>query len=95
MKVYVNIKYGITHEQLQTLIATLKTELIKTPPITEPITIVIETFDKETFLLMVNYFIPHPLPADMKLLAVKSQINLKIFELVSNVAQIGTPVGTS
>ncbi len=95
MKVYVNIKYGITHDQLQTLITTLKTELIKTPPITEPITIVIETFDKETFLLMVNYFIPHPLPADMKLLAVKSQINLKIFELVSNVAQIGTPVGTS
>jgi MscS family membrane protein len=95
MKIVVNIKYGITHEALEALIVTIKKMLTDTPPVKEPIEVVVETMDKETFQMVISYHLPHPLPDDLKLLAVKRAINLKVFEVISKVATIGTPVGTS
>lgn len=95
MKVIANIKYGITHEALQQLNATLKGTLLNTPPIKEPVEITIETFDKETFQMIIAYTLPHPLPGDLKLLALKRDINMKMFEVISAHATLGTPVGTS
>ena len=95
MKVVANIKYGITHEALQKLIAKLKDALLATPPVIEPIEIAIETFDKETFQLIISYNLPHPLPDDVKLNTLKREINMKVFEIITASATLGTPVGTS
>ncbi len=95
MKVVANIRYGITHEQLQQLIAKLKEALLNTPPVKEPIEVFIETFDKETFQLIVSYHLPHPLPDDAKLNAIKREVNMKVFEVITANTTLGTPVGTS
>jgi len=95
MKVIANIKYGINAADLGKLINNLKEILINIQPIISPIDIYTETFDKETFQLVINYHLPHPLPGDDRLLDLKKEINLRIFEVISTYAQVGTPVGTS
>lgn len=95
MKVIANIRYGITHEKLTQLITTLKETMHGMPLVKDPVDIYIETFDKETFQLVIAYHLPHPLPGDEKLNALKRDINLKVFEVISGHATMGTPVGTS
>ena len=95
MKVIANIRYGVTHEVLNDLMAKLKETLSQIPLVKEPIDIYIDTFDKETFQLVIAYHLPHPLPSDAKLNALKRDINLKVFEIVSSYGIMGTPIGTS
>ncbi|MFI5188497.1 MAG: mechanosensitive ion channel family protein, partial [Chitinophagales bacterium] len=95
MKVVANIKYGITHEALQQLIAKIKGALLETSPVKDPVEIHIEAFDKETFQMIISYHLPHPLPDDMNLTSLKRDINMKVFEIITKEATLGTPVGTS
>ena len=95
MKLVANIRYGITHEELGKLIDEIKEMLHNTPPVVEPITALLETFEKETFQLVVSYQLPHPLPEGGNLLAIKHDINLKIFDVISRRAKIGALPGTS
>jgi MscS family membrane protein len=95
MKVGAHIKYGISHEALQLLITKIKEELLKTEPVKEPVDAVVESLDKETFQLVISYNLPHPLPSETKLADIKREINLKVFDIISANATLGTPVGTS
>ena len=95
MKVAVNMKYGISHDSLQALIEKVKTAVRAMPHVKEPVEAHIETFDKETFQLVVSYQLPHPLPDDATLLALKRDVNMKVYEIISADATLGTPVGTS
>ena len=95
MKIVANIRYGISHDDLQQLIATLKEELLHISPVKEPIEISIESFDKETFQLIISYNLPHPLPDDATLAATKREVNMKVFEIITRTTNLGTPVGTS
>ena len=95
MKVVANIRYGINHEALTQLIGKLKTAIAAIPPVKEPVEINIETFDKETFQLVISYQLPHPLPTSDTLLALKRDVNMKVFEIISSNTTMGTPVGTS
>jgi MscS family membrane protein len=95
MKVAANIRYGITNEVLKQLIAKLKEALLNITPVKEPIEINIETFDKETFQLVISYNLPHPLPDEAKLVAIKREVNMKVFEVIAGSAILGTPIGTS
>ena len=95
MKVVANIKYGIKHDTLQALITDLKAALHSFPLVKDPVEITVETFDKETFQMVINYHLSHPLPPDANLAAIKRDVNLKIFEIITAQAQLGTPVGTS
>jgi MscS family membrane protein len=95
MKIIANIKYGVSHEALQEVIEKIKKTLLETPPVKEPIDAIIETFDKETFQLIISYTLPHPLPDEANLNALKREINLKVFEIIGRSAIMGTAVGTS
>lgn len=95
MKLTANLKYGINHEALQQLIAKIKETLSAMPLVKDPVEVVVESFDKETFQLVISYHLPHPLPEDVKLTALKRDVNMKVFDLISTVATIGTAVGTS
>jgi len=95
MKVAVNIKYGITHDALQELIAEVKKSILAIQPVRDPVEVTIETLDKETFQLVVSYSLPHPLPNEQNLTSIKREVNMKLFEVISGKAVLGTPVGTS
>ncbi len=91
MKITANIRYGITPEVMAQMIAEIKETLHNTPPVKEPITALVESFEKETILLLVNYHLPHPLPEGKTLLALKHDINLKVLEIISKHAKLGAP----
>ncbi len=95
MKVVANIKYGIAHEALMQLIGKLKDALVNMPHVKPPIDVNVETFDKETFQLVIAYSLPHPLPDTATLVAVKRDVNMKVFEIINTNAIMGTPIGTS
>ena len=95
MKVAVNIKYGITHDALQELIAEVKKSILAIQPVRDPVEVTIETLDKETFQLVVSYSLPHPLPNELNLTAIRREVNMKLFEVISGKAVLGTPIGTS
>jgi hypothetical protein len=65
------------------------------PPVKDPVLVAIETFDKETFQLVITYNLPHPLPDDASLIEIKRDVNMKVFEIVAASATIGTTVETS
>lgn len=95
MKVTAHIRYGVSHEALTAMIAKIREELLRTTMVKEPIEAVIESFEKETFQLIVSYNLPHPLPPHTKLNDIKHDINMKVFHIISSQATLGTPIGTS
>ncbi len=95
MKVAVNIRYGITHDALQELIAEVKKNILEIESVKAPVEVTIETLDKETFQLVVSYNLPHPLPEGKNLTALRREVNMKVFEVISGKAVLGTPIGTS
>jgi MscS family membrane protein len=95
VRIAVNIKYGLTHSGMTGLIEKLKEDIIKVPPVKEPVLVAIESFDKETFQLVITYNLPHPLPDNTSLIEIKRDVNLKVFEIVAASATIGATVGTS
>lgn len=95
VKLTLNLKYGISPARLNEAMAEIRTELLKIDPVTEPLLVSLETFDKETFQMVVSYSLPHPLPAGVDLKELKRTINLKVFEIISARAVMGTAPGTS
>lgn len=92
MKVIAHVRYGIDHATLMQVIAEIKRELLSGTLVKEPIDAVIEAFEKETFQLVVSYSLPHPLPTGNKLNDVKRDINMKVFEVITAHAKLGSPV---
>lgn len=95
VKITANIKYGPDHATLVAITGDLKEALLQIHPVKEPIDVHIENFDKETFQLIISYNLPHPLPDETKLNAIKRDVNMKVFEIINGRATLGTPVGTS
>lgn len=95
IKIVANLKYGVASGTLQQLTDKIKTTLLAHPPVIAPVEVIIETFDKETFQMVISYHLPHPLPEGLKLNAVKREINLLVYDIITTTATIGTPVGTS
>jgi len=94
IKVVANIKYGINPDDLKKLIAALKETLKNTEHVIDPVDATIEIFDKETFQLVISYHLPHPLPPNVQLGAVKREINMKIFTAIAQYGTLGIQAGT-
>ena len=95
MNLKVNIKYGVSNDTLHKVIDELRPALLLINPVKEPIQISIEGFDKETFLLTISYDLPYPLPDSLQLADIKRAVNLKVFEVITANAVMGTAAGTS
>ena len=95
LKLIANIKYGVGDDALNEMINEIKTALAAMPPVAEPITVLIENFDKETFQLVISYHLPHPLPEGDTLPVIKHSVSLKVFSIINRHAALGTAVGTS
>ena len=83
VKVTVNIKYGIAHDDLDAMIAELKTEIKKVMHLIDPLEIAIEGFGVNGLQLVVNYHLPNPLDSDVKLAAKKQEVSMLIYNIVS------------
>lgn len=94
LKLVANIKYGITNENLNKMLAEIKQTLKEMDSTIDPISISLDNFEKETFQLVVSYHLPHPLPDGKTLSELKHDINITVFEIVNKYGQMGAVVGT-
>jgi MscS family membrane protein len=95
MKVVAHVRYGVSHEVLVLIITKIREELLNETSVKEPVEAVVESFEKETFQLVVSYNLPHPLPDSAKLNDIKHDINMRVFAIISSHATLGTPIGSS
>ena len=95
VKIVANIKYGVNHEVLGKMTDEIKKTLLETPVVMEPVTVQLDSFDKETFQLVVSYQLPHPLPDGKTLPELKHSISMIVFEIINRYGAMGTPLGTA
>lgn len=86
VKVAVNIKYGVPHADLMKMIDELKKTLATVKFVREPIDALLENFGKNTFQLNISYSLPYPLPVGTTVDNVKQEVNIRIYDIVSQYA---------
>lgn len=89
MKVIVNIRYGLAYKTLQIIINELEERIAAIPPVKRPVSVVLENLDKDVLQITVSYRLPHPISEDYQLPAIKNNINMHVFEVVSKHARLG------
>jgi MscS family membrane protein len=83
VKVAVPLRYGIEHKDLMQLVDEIKQALHKVSYVTGSVEVNIDSFEKETIQLIVNYHLPFPLPENINLASAKREINMKVYEIAS------------
>lgn len=76
------IKYGVSPDNLQEMVAQLKAMIVKVLHVIEPVDVVLDTFGENSFQLLLSYHLPHQLP-DNSLPAVRQEISMKAFGIVA------------
>jgi hypothetical protein len=65
------------------LVDEIKQALHKVSYVTGSVEVNIDSFEKETIQLIVNYHLPFPLPENINLASAKREINMKVYEIAS------------
>lgn len=78
----ISIKYGVSHDALQRMVAELKTMIAQTLHVMEPTDVALDAFGENVFQLLLSYHIPHPLQ-DGNIASIKQSINMKAFGIVT------------
>jgi MscS family membrane protein len=83
VKMVINLKYGISHEDLQRMIAELKEMIQDTLHVQQPVEITIEGFGEVVFQLQISYHLPYPMVDGKTQNEMKLQVNLGAYGIVS------------
>jgi len=84
VRTVLNLKYGISHENLERLLTDLKTVVAETKYVQPPVTILLESFGEAAMQVSVSYFLPEPMPSGVKVDAVKQEVHLKAYRLIAS-----------
>ena len=87
VKMVINLKYGIPHEDLEKMITELKAMIKANTHINEPVDITIEGFGENVFQLQIAYHIPHPVAAGTTHADIKQHVNLQAYSIVSKYSE--------
>ena len=83
VKMVVNLKYGIPHEDLKRMISELKEMIHRTAHVEMPVEVTIEGFGENVFQLQIAYHLINPMIGGLTQTEVKQQINLKAYSIVA------------
>lgn len=87
VKMVINLKYGIPHENLEKMITELKAMIKATLHTSEPVDVTIEGFGENVFQLQIAYHLPHPIAAGTTQSGIKQQVNLQAYSIVSKYSE--------
>lgn len=88
------IKYGVSHAVLQKIVDELKKAVVRTTHVLEPVEAALDTFGENSFQLLLSYHLPHVL-SDKDLPAIRQEINMKAFEIVTRYTAPGAATVSS
>jgi MscS family membrane protein len=86
VKLSINIRYGISHGDIQTMINELKDMLQNTTHVKGPLEVNIESFGENVLQLVVSYYLPEPLPDTTTLSKMKQEVTLSIYGIINKYA---------
>lgn len=92
IKTTVNIKYGISHSNVNNITKQIEQMLALEPQVMKPIEILLNGFAENVFQLDISYYVANPLPQGITLNEVKQHINLRIYEIVGKYTNEGITV---
>lgn len=82
VKMVINLKYGMAHEELSKMIEELKKMIKDTVQVRTPVEVTIEGFGENVFQLQIAYHLVHPVTGFTQN-EVKQEINLKAYGIVA------------
>ncbi|MBL7718322.1 MAG: mechanosensitive ion channel family protein [Flavipsychrobacter sp.] len=94
VKMVINLKYGIPHDDLRKMMAELKDMIVKTTHVKAPVDVTIEGFGENVFQLQIAYHLPHPMAQGSSQSEIKQQINLSAYAIVAAHSQQHVEVET-
>ena len=83
IKVAINIRYGVSQDVLNKMIADLKQKVQLVADVMQPVEVAIENFGINTFQIIVQYSLPTTLSNNVSLTDKKQEINLLIHEVIT------------
>jgi MscS family membrane protein len=83
VKMMINIKYGVSQEDLQKIIGELKQMILETLHVKTPVEVTLEGFGENVFQLQISYHLPHPAPEGTTQIDIKQQINMQAYAIVT------------
>jgi len=83
VKLVLTLKYVLSESELARLMDDLKTMVSATLHVNEPVVIVPENFGENAFQLSISYFLPEPMAEGARVEAVKQEITLRSYGIVS------------
>jgi len=97
VRVVLNIKYGLAEEELQKMIAELKSMMQQTLNVIEPVKVTLEGFNENAFQVILSYHLPSPFTSGNED-DLKQEINRKAYGIVmkyTTAVKAQTTVGTA
>lgn len=86
MKMTINLRYGIPHQDLEKMIAELREMITKTLHVKSPVGVTIEGFGENVFQLQLAYHLPHPMAAGITQNELRQQVNLNAYSIINKYA---------
>jgi MscS family membrane protein len=83
VRMVVNIKYGIAHTDLRTMIEELKAMIQQTLHVKQPTDVSIDSFGENVMQLTLSYHLPDPLTDGVSIASIKHEINLRAYEIIT------------
>jgi MscS family membrane protein len=83
VKMQIDLKYGIPHEDLQKMTAELKEMVQNTTHVRKPVEVTIEGFGENVFQLQLSYNLPHPVDTSTTAVEIKQQVNMQAYAIIS------------
>ncbi len=93
IKVSIPIKYGISHIDLQQMIAELKQEIPKQNHVKKPVDIALDNFGENVFQLLLTYNIDFPLQQGISATNIKQNVAMVAYEIINK--YMSTAIGTA
>lgn len=95
VRTVLNLKYGISHENLERLLADLKSTVAQAQYVRQPVIVLLESFGEAAMQISVSYFLPEPMPAAVKVDTVKQEVHLKAYRLIAAYDSSAIPAGNA
>ncbi len=88
-RIVFSIKYGLSEHELRTLIKDLKEMVQQTLHVQEPVDVFADAFGETSFQLSINYHLPEPLAEGARADAIRQEIALQAFRMISDATRAG------
>lgn len=84
VRLNVPVRYGVEAGKLRDLKTAIERMLEGVEHVTDPVDVTLESFQEQSFQLLISYYLPNELPDGIKSEAIRDKINCNVYELLKD-----------